>query len=375
METEKRYTYDVFISYKHDEIDSRIAGKIHKKLERYRLAKEIQKKTQKKKISRVFRDKEELAAGPDLSKEIRQQLEKSEFLVIICSRESKKSEWVNRELEMFLETHDIDHVIPVILNGEPKEVYPERLQEEAEPFAVDVRGKNPKEQLKKVDSEFYRLLAPILYCSYDELVQRQKRYQMQQWGIMASITALIMMLFLGMALYEIIRTKEAYQEQLLSESRLLTEKAKSYLDKGDTIKGVEYLLQALPNEESKRESWPEAQYLLTDTLGIYGKKSWGSAYKITRRQDKIRDYGEVELVSSSSGQYIYTRNCNVLNVWDADSLCLHTAIKPEDAYISRLKDTYSVEEDQIIFFTEYYIYRYDTINGKEIWRLRLLNRT
>ena len=52
--------YDAFISYSHAEDNAEIAEVLHKKLEHYRITSQIQKITGKKKIERVFRDKEEL---------------------------------------------------------------------------------------------------------------------------------------------------------------------------------------------------------------------------------------------------------------------------------------------------------------------------
>lgn len=60
------FKYDVFISYKHAEIDSAVAGYLQRALEHYKIPREIRKKAHKKKISRVFRDREELGVGSDL---------------------------------------------------------------------------------------------------------------------------------------------------------------------------------------------------------------------------------------------------------------------------------------------------------------------
>ena len=54
----KKYTYDAFISYSHNEKDAFAAEQLHKILEHYHIPKRIQQSSGKKKIERVFRDRE-----------------------------------------------------------------------------------------------------------------------------------------------------------------------------------------------------------------------------------------------------------------------------------------------------------------------------
>ena len=71
--------YDAFISYRHCELDSFVAEQLHKRLEAFRLPKYLaeQRKTgEKTRISRVFRDKEELPLATNLSDPIQEALEK-----------------------------------------------------------------------------------------------------------------------------------------------------------------------------------------------------------------------------------------------------------------------------------------------------------
>ena len=48
--------YNAFISYKHADIDNKVAASIVKGLERYHIPGKIRKKTGLKKIERIFRD-------------------------------------------------------------------------------------------------------------------------------------------------------------------------------------------------------------------------------------------------------------------------------------------------------------------------------
>ena len=105
----KKYTYDAFISYSHNEKDAFAAEQLHKTLEHYHIPKRIQQSSGKKKIERVFRDREEMPISFNLASNIQEALEQSEFLILMCSPNSIKSEWVQREVETFLKSHICSH--------------------------------------------------------------------------------------------------------------------------------------------------------------------------------------------------------------------------------------------------------------------------
>ena len=144
----KVFKYDIFISYKHEELDKAVAARLQRKLEQYKIPREIKLKIGKKKIERVFRDEEELSISSDLGKEIEGQLKESEYLLLVCSKKTKDSPWVLREIETFLKYQDIDHVLPVLIEGEPEEVFPEIILQYGEPLAVDLRDTSKKKILK-----------------------------------------------------------------------------------------------------------------------------------------------------------------------------------------------------------------------------------
>jgi len=71
---------------------------------------------------------DELTPTNDLTENIRQALQNAEYLLLICSKESCRSEWVQKEVEEFLKTHDKNRIILILLEGEPGEVFPEQLR-------------------------------------------------------------------------------------------------------------------------------------------------------------------------------------------------------------------------------------------------------
>ena len=133
----------------------------------------------------------------NLASNIQEALEQSEFLILMCSPNSIKSEWVQREVETFLKSHSKEQVLTVLLEGEPEKVFPEVLCYEErkaesedgteqtvkvkiEPMAADIRGKDKSEIKKKIEQESLRILAKMLGCTYNTLRQRHREYALHR---------------------------------------------------------------------------------------------------------------------------------------------------------------------------------------------------
>ena len=83
--------YNAFISYKHADLDNKIAERIVRDLEHYHIPAKIRKTTGIKKIERIFRDKDELPITNDLNDTITNALKNSDFCVSIHGSSSKKT--------------------------------------------------------------------------------------------------------------------------------------------------------------------------------------------------------------------------------------------------------------------------------------------
>lgn len=283
--------YDAFISYSHAEDNAEIAEALHKKLEHYRIPSQIQKITGKKKIERVFRDKEELPLSANLTENIYTALDNSEYLIVLCSPESRASQWVQREIEYFAGVHGKERIFAVLIKGEPEDVFPPILCEKTEiktdingqnyiitepvePLAADVRGYSKKERIKKLDAEFLRLIAGILQCPYDELKQRHQEYRMK-----IAIAAMSAVMFLGIAFgmysaYQRNQVNTAYQQSLINQMKNLSEESERYLDGGDRISALKTALEVqIEGQSSIHPIVPEQIYALNKALYTYQHSS------------------------------------------------------------------------------------------------------
>jgi len=99
-----RLKYWAFLSYSHR--DASWANWLHRSVESYRPPKALigtvgQHGPIPRRLSPMFRDREELATATDLGTVIAEALRQSACQIVICSRQSAKSKWVNEEILAF----------------------------------------------------------------------------------------------------------------------------------------------------------------------------------------------------------------------------------------------------------------------------------
>src|SRR5947208_3243692 len=101
---ESGFKYWAFISYSHG--DKKWGDWLHRALETYVVPRKLVGTEQSagrvpSRLFPIFRDREELPTSADLGAHISQALERSRFLILICSPRAAQSRWVNEELLHF----------------------------------------------------------------------------------------------------------------------------------------------------------------------------------------------------------------------------------------------------------------------------------
>ena len=167
---ERKKDYFAFISYKSEDVEWAIW--LQHELEHYHLPASFNGRSDVRQDLRpVFRDINELSAG-NLPKQIKQALEHSQNLIVICSPQAAKSTWVNQEVESFITSGRVDRIFPFIVEGSsPSEFFPPALlglPKDEERLGGDV-GKNGR------DVAFVKIVAGMLGVSFDALWNRYER--------------------------------------------------------------------------------------------------------------------------------------------------------------------------------------------------------
>ena len=341
----KKYTYDAFISYSHNEKDAFAAEQLHKTLEHYHIPKRIQQSSGKKKIERVFRDREEMPISFNLASNIQEALDQSEFLILMCSPNSIKSEWVQREVETFLKSHSKEQVLTVLLEGEPEKVFPEVLCYEErkvesedgteqtvkvkiEPMAADIRGKDKSEIKKKIEQESLRILAKMLGCTYDTLRQRHREYALHRMMAVLGGVAGVAVVFTIYAFHQSAKINERYQESRRNQARYLSQISTDLLDGGDRENALLTALAVVPEDSDSDEPVAEEQmYALNEALHSYEHEehlNYKPLYKYEMSGNTYSSQSQSSGMLSEDGQTYFCvdqlGNAYVLNVEDGSCI-------------------------------------------------------
>lgn len=309
--------YDAFISYRHSDLDLMIAKKLHKGLETFKVPRAVAKKSGKKSIKRVFRDQEELPIGSDLGDNITAALTESEFLIVVCSPRTPESYWVQKEIATFIELHGREHVLAVLIEGEPDQSFPKQLLEDEngnpiEPLAADLRADTKKEIDRKLRTEIMRLAAPLLSCSYDDLRQRHRERRLKHIAAVCGAVAAFALLFGAYSTYNAVMIRQNYEEKQRNQSKYLADTALRNFEEGDRKSAVLLALEALPSKENDRPYVARAQYALSRALRCYDTGNRIGMDRILQHEQPVRDFWlnseGIRAISVDQGEQVYVWN-------------------------------------------------------------------
>jgi hypothetical protein len=191
-----RYSYWAFISYARS--DERWARSLHKRLEAYRIPREVRPASvaavpSVQRLRPVFRDSDELPASADLGARLRDAMDRSRYLIILASPAAAASRWVNAEAQYIVDSGRADDVLVLVVDGEPggtppREALPAALKQSAEeePLWVDAR-KSARLDRKTV----LRIIAGMLEIGFDALWRRTRRQRRRQLTVWAAVSLLL----------------------------------------------------------------------------------------------------------------------------------------------------------------------------------------
>lgn len=229
--------YWAFISYSH--ADERVATWLHKALETYRLPKKLVGTAQggvevPSRLFPVFRDRDELPSSDSLGAKISDALTRAESLIVIASRQSAASHWVNEEIRTFKALGKGRRVFCVIADGEPfasgkgepaEECFAPALRrqvgadgqltdERAEPIAADIRpGKDGRRDA------LLKLVAGVLDIGLDVLKQRDAHRRQRRLTAIAAAAVAASVFTTGLSFFAIQSRNEAQAQRRLAEAR------------------------------------------------------------------------------------------------------------------------------------------------------------
>lgn len=202
-EVKQDYKYFAFISYSSK--DTEWGKKVQKKLEHYRMPATLcsERGWERTPIKPVFFAPTDIQPG-GLTEELQERLRASRNLIVICSPNSAKSEWVGKEIGFFHQLERTKQIHFFIVDGQPHSGNPDT--ECFNPIVntlglPEILGANIHEKIYRwswmnKERAYVQLISKLLGVEFDAIWQRHKRLLIQKtiaWtiGIIVVLAAFI----------------------------------------------------------------------------------------------------------------------------------------------------------------------------------------
>ncbi len=327
------YKYWAFISYCHR--DKKWGKWLHEALETYRVPKEmVGKQTGRgydvpNGLYPIYRDKEESPTSADLGQVIQNSLEKSRYLIVICSPHSAHSRWVNEEVRSFKKLGRQNRILGIIVDGEPNasdgkpgfpkeaECFPEALRynvgpdgeltnERVEPICSDVR-----EGCDGKRDALLRLLSGLLGVGFEELRHRDEARHRLARILWSTAAVTLLLLVSSLAIFSFVQWRQAVAQE---------QRALHNLSQSDFLQAQRMVTEgrngdALPYLERSLSSNPHNHASLTRLVTLLTGHTWMLPHLILKHDDKVW----VAQFSPDGEQIVTGSYDGTARVWDAKS--------------------------------------------------------
>src|SRR6185436_19327720 len=177
------------------------------------------------------RDEADVQAGENYDRIIEQHLKGSAKLVVVCSPDARKSDYVEKEIRRFIETRTEQDIIPVLLRGTPnnetsvetEKAFPEALCENQMPLAANFLGCDTyKGKLHKgpFGNSFYSILAGINGIDRRRLEQIDEKVRARRRALTLGTASVIILIMSVALVFALISQRQAVAAKKMAEQRL-----------------------------------------------------------------------------------------------------------------------------------------------------------
>lgn len=279
--------YRAFLSYSH--ADRKWARWLHRRLEAYkppRALKAADGTALEGRLRPIFRDRDELPSTASLTDAVRAGLAGSEWLIVICSPNSAGSRWVNEEIRTFRAQGKGDHILALIVDGEPGaenglNCFPPALTEPDEP---DGRPREPvaadaRRQGDGPSNAVLRIAAGMLGVGFDALRRRDTRRRHRRLVAIAAGSLAMAAITIVLAVTAVIARNEAQERRAEAEDL------------------IDFMLGDLREQLRKIGRLDVFESVGDEALAYFSRQDDGedSLRNLAQRARNLRQIGEVRL--------------------------------------------------------------------------------
>ena len=195
-----------FISYSRKDVE--VAKYLQDRIEKYVYQKdfvsECNRPEDEKRVRPIFLDLTDLSAQVrDFSTELKENLESSRYLIVICSSNSAKSPFVRTEIDHFLATHnnDINLIVPVYVDSVLSGMHPQiDTILSTRNCPIFITGKGTAGHVGRQYC-FYHVMEFLLKVDFDKLFNRYEEYKKRKTRIRTTILSIVLLILFGSISY------------------------------------------------------------------------------------------------------------------------------------------------------------------------------
>ena len=349
--------YRAFISYSHR--DKKWAQWLHRKIEGFRTPQNLvgtegYSGKVPASLSPVFKDREDLESSHDLSSRVNAALESSDHLIVICSPDAAKSQWVNQEIEYYKKLGRSELIHCIIVDGDPAKVeeaadpFPPALRDrynaagyrvdgEAEPIAADIRKVADGKQLALL-----KVLAGILGVGLDDLRRREALRRQRRLLALTAVSLVITGLMVVLAISAVLAQKQAERKRNQAEDLIsfmvgdLRDRLQP-VGRLDALDGVGEKVLAYFSDLTEAELTAESMITRATALRQIGEVRVAQG----RRGDALIAFHQaLDVLNNSSGgeEAIRLFELGQINFWIADAYFKELEVEPARKHIEKYLD-------------------------------------
>lgn len=283
-----------FLSYSRQDV--KVALDLWKKTEKYPYPKQLvdveNRPEDRYRVRPIFLDVADLSTKErNFSKELQENLANTRYLVVICSPNSAKSDFVKKEIDFFLESHNNDNslIIPVYVDHVFSGMHPvidQILATRNCPIYVTVGGEAGHAGRKYC---FYHLMEFLLKVDFDKLYNRYEAYAKRKRRFRTSIITIFLTIListLSFGWYKQIQATKVEHDLAQFEKEtfpfsLVVGYTENFLMPSlqalkDSLKQEPHIIVMMPrtypllNEEIRKKSFQETKAKMSTHFGFSG---------------------------------------------------------------------------------------------------------
>lgn len=332
------YKYLAFISYKRE--DEKWAKWLQYKLEHYNLPSSVRKinPSLPERVCPVFKDTTDLAGGV-LEKAIKDALDTSKYLIVICSPLAAQSLWVCREVQEFIDSGREEFIIPFIVDGNPNaknsinECFPKNLRKLS--GCRELLGININEMGR--DAAAIKIVARMFNLQFDILWQRNEREQKIRRKLIVAFSLLGVVVAFSIVYFMFIQ----HRKMQINQARAVAHRAEKLIEEGQSYLACKLLVEVLPNKN----------VLIPRPYVIEAEKTLRKAMYMNSARLKGHTGNITSIDFNPDGNSIISASTDrTLKLWDIESgKCIRTFEGHTDVVIAA---TFSVDGEKVISVSE-----------------------